>query len=70
MAQRLVGRYQGEAAFDNDDWDSEIKCPSCGLRAGEKDDDHSSIGMPCYHCTECGYVWSDPCDISDWRQDR
>jgi uncharacterized Zn finger protein len=70
MAQRLIGRYQGEAVFDNDDWDSEIKCPSCGLNAGEKDGDHSSSGTLCYHCAECGYVWSEPCDIENWREER
>jgi hypothetical protein len=70
MTQRLMGRYQGEAVFDNDDWDSDIRCPSCGLMAGEKDDDHSCIGLPCYSCAECGYVWSDPQDITDWREDR
>jgi transposase-like protein len=70
MVQRLVGRFHGEAVYDNDDWDSEIKCPSCGITAGEKDETHSGIQYQYFTCASCGYTWQNVADIPDWREER
>jgi rubredoxin len=70
MAQRLVGRYHDEPVFDNDDWDADTRCPSCGLQSGERDEDHSKIGLPFFVCAQCGYSWNEAEDIMDWREDR
>jgi DNA-directed RNA polymerase subunit RPC12/RpoP len=62
MAQRLVGRFHGEPVFDNDDWDSEARCPSCGLNAGEKDETHSNAGTQYFTCSACGHEWQENAD--------
>jgi len=63
MAQRLIGRYHGEPVYDNDDWDSETRCPSCGLMDGEKDETHSGVATQFFNCSACGYGWQNNADF-------
>ena len=67
---RLVGYYHGDPVFDQVDDESDIRCPQCGLMAGDKDETHSGIQCMYFTCTECGYSWQEVSDIPDWREER
>jgi predicted RNA-binding Zn-ribbon protein involved in translation (DUF1610 family) len=65
MTKRVViGVYKGEPILDHEDMNTEIKCPDCGVMAGEQYEDHPLN----YVCLACGYEWTDGMD--DWREDR
>jgi len=59
MTVRQVGIYEGKPVFDDDEFDSEVKCPNCGINAGEKDETHSGKFQFYFTCEACGYFWQE-----------
>lgn len=57
---RQIGIYEGNPVIvEENEYDCDVKCPTCGCVAGERDEErHSPYGWG-YTCQACGYYWTE-----------